>query len=75
MKTFNLKKYLEKQANYEDGRGLMQKQTRAMQLCIKSKMDSGMGGQEASQSCIEEYNKSQTNDWGTKYASNKVKKS
>ena len=68
MKTFNLNKF-QKQAFYDDGRGLVQKQTRAMMNCWKAKMDAGkMGAQEAYMSCLEEYQKSKTNDWGTKYA-------
>ena len=69
MKTsFNLSKF-KKTAFYDDGRGLVQKQTRAYMNCYKAKMDKGMSAQEAWQSCLEEYQKSATNDWGTKYAS------
>lgn len=69
MNTFNLSK-ITKQAFYDDGKGLIQKQTRAMMNCWKAKMESGkMGAQEAYMSCVEEYQKSKENDWGLKYAS------
>lgn len=69
MKTFNLSK-LQKQAFYDDARGLMQKQTRAFMNCQKAKMDAGkLSAQEAYMSCLDEYQKSKGSDWGTKYAS------
>lgn len=69
MNTFNLNK-LQKKAFYDDGRGLVQKQTRALMNCWKSKMDNGkMGAQEAYMSCLDEYQNAKNNDWGMKYAS------
>ena len=74
MKTFNLSK-MQKNAFYEDGRGLIQKQEREMMNCWKAKMDDGkMGAQESYFSCLEEYNNSHKNDWGTKYASSSKEK-
>ena len=68
MNTFNLSK-MQKEAFHDDGRGLMQKQTRCMQNCWKAKMEGKkMGAQEAYMSCLEEYQTSKSNDWGVKYA-------
>ena len=71
-KTFNLKKYLEKQAsNYSEGaQGYFLAQTRAWMNCTKIKLEAGMGAQEAWQSCLEDYEKSDgTLGWVGKYAS------
>jgi hypothetical protein len=57
-----------KKANYEDAKGLMQKQTRSMMNCYKIKMEKGIPYQEAIESCIEEFQDSNSNDWSTKYA-------
>jgi hypothetical protein len=65
--SFNLSKF-KKQANYDDGRGLIQKQTRSFQNCQKAKREKGMDASEAWFSCLEEYQNSSGNDWATKYA-------
>lgn len=71
MKTvFNLSKF-RKQAYNDDGRGLVQKQTRAFMNCYKTKMSSGKGAHDAWMSCLEEYQNSNNSDWGMKYASSK----
>jgi hypothetical protein len=54
--AFNLKKYIKK-AFYDDARGHMQGQTRAMQNCYKQQCDKKKQPQEAWNNCIEEYNK------------------
>jgi hypothetical protein len=68
MKTsFNLSKFL-KTANYEDGKGLIMKQTRCYSNCQKAKLESGMGAQEAWNSCLEEFQKSSGSEWALKYS-------
>lgn len=68
-KTFNLQKMLKK-AYYEDGRGMMQTHgQRPMMNCIKQKLDSGMGQQEASLGCIKEYQTLAGGEWKFKYSS------
>lgn len=71
--TFNLKSF-NKQAYYEDAKGLAQSESRGWMNCYKIKVESGMGPQEAINSCMEEYQKKRSNDWDFKYASNKNKK-
>ena len=73
IKTFNLSKF-RKQAFYEDGKGQVQKQTRAMMNCYRAKLSSGMSAHEAWEGCLEEYNTGDKGAWGTKYAKNDVKK-
>lgn len=63
--TFNLNKFLKK-AYYESGKGLAQGRTWGN--CQKQKLDSGMGGQEACQSCLKEYNELSGGEWKLKYA-------
>ena len=67
MKTFNLNKF-RKKAFYEDGKGQVQRQTRAMMNCYKAKLASGMSAQESWAGCLEEYNIGNKADWATKYA-------
>lgn len=74
--TFNLSKF-QKTANYDDGRGLMMKQTRCFQNCQKAKLESGMGAQKAWDSCRDEFQKSGGGEWALKYSahpSEKLKK-
>jgi len=65
--SFNLNKFLKK-AYYEDGKGLMQTQGRSWSNCSKQKMDSGMGAQEAWQTCLKEYQTLAGGEWKFKYA-------
>jgi hypothetical protein len=67
-KTFNLSKFM-KTAYYDDGKGLMQTQSRSWANCSKQKMDSGMGAQEAWQSCLKEYQTLGGGEWKFKYSS------
>lgn len=67
--TFNLKK-----ANYDGGRGLIQTQTRNWSNCQKAKMESGMGAQEAWNSCLKEYQTMSGGEWAGKYAAHESKK-
>lgn len=67
-KTFNLSEF-RKQAYYDDGKGLMQRQTRSCQNCYKAKVDKGTSPQKAWSECLSEYQKMNNNDWATKYAS------
>jgi hypothetical protein len=71
--TFNLSQF-RKKAFYDDGKGLMQKETRSCQNCYKVQLDKGLSAQKAWSTCIEEYQKTNKNDWATKYASAPVKK-
>jgi len=64
---FNLQKFL-KTAYYDDGKGLIQTQSRFWMNCQKQKMDSGMGAQKSWQSCLEEYQKLSGGEWKTKYS-------
>lgn len=68
--TFNLKTF-RKQAYYEDAKGVMQTQSRSWMNCYKIKVSSGVGAQEAINSCIEEYQTLANGDWAFKYASTK----
>lgn len=72
--TFNLRKF-EKQAYYDDGRGQVQKMSRAFMNCFKSKMEGQKtaSAHQAWMSCLDEYQDAKFNDWGTKYASTEVK--
>jgi len=65
--TFNLSKFLKK-AYYDDGKGLMQTQTRSFMNCSKQKMDSGSGAQEAFFTCLKEYQDLSGGEWKFKYA-------
>lgn len=63
-KTFNLKSFLEKKANYEGVQGYMVAETRAWQNCVRCKQAAGKGAQEAWEKCLEEYQKMQGSlDW------------
>lgn len=63
-KTFNLKNFMVKKAQYEGVQGYMIAQTRAWQNCVRCKQASGKGAQEAWEKCLEEYQKTQgTFDW------------
>jgi hypothetical protein len=67
-KIFNLKQYTIK-AFYDDDRGLMQGQTRAMQNCYKQQCDKKKQPQEAWNTCLEEYNKTEDKGkWVLNYA-------
>lgn len=57
-----------KKAYYEDGKGLMQTQSRSWMNCSKQKMDSGMGAQESWQTCLKEYQTLSGGEWKFKYA-------
>lgn len=72
--TFNLNKF-EKKAYYDDGRGQVQKMSRSFMNCFKSKMDGQKtaSAHKAWMSCLDEYQDSKYNDWGTKYAANDSK--
>lgn len=70
--SFNLKKF-KKQAFCDDGKGLIQKQTRSCMNCYKMKLDNGASAQKAWSECIAEYQKMNKNDWTTKYASVEIK--
>ena len=67
VKTFNLNQF-RKQAFYDDGKGQVQRQTRAMMNCYKAKLASGMSAQKAWEGCLTEYNTGDKADWATKYA-------
>ena len=74
---FNLKKSnLEKKAFYDGASQPVREMSRYFMNCQKAKLDSGIGAQEAWQSCLEEYQKNKSGgDWSTKYAnSNKNNK-
>ena len=72
-KTFNLKRWLEKQANYEGAQGYIRAQTRAWMNCTKLKLDAGMGAQEAWDSCCDEFQKGDKQlGWVSKYAGEDV---
>ena len=62
MITFNLNKFVKK-AFYDDGKGLMQGQTRAWMNCYRNNLKSGKGAQEAWFNCLEEYQKDSGGDW------------
>ena len=69
-KTFNLKSFLEKTANYEGAQGYMLAQTRAWMNCTKQKLASKMSPQDAWQSCLDEFQKGDKKmSWVGKYAS------
>lgn len=66
-KTFNLKSFIEKRANYEGAQGYMVAQTRAWQNCVRCKQADGDSAQEAWEKCLEEYQKTNgTTDWVAK---------
>ena len=73
MITFNLSK-MQKKANYDSGKGLVQKQTRACQNCEKYKLEQGVGAQEAKLSCLEEYQNANDGKWAAKYSSHPAEK-
>lgn len=56
-KPFNLSKF-QKNAFQDDGKELMQGQTRGFQNCFKLKMEANMNAQKAWESCHKEYSKS-----------------
>jgi hypothetical protein len=64
---FNLDNF-RKQAYYDDAKGLMQSESRAWMNCYKTKVSAGVSPQEAINSCMEEYQKKNSNDWSMKYA-------
>lgn len=66
--TFNLKKSLTKQANYDGGKGLIAPLTRAFQNCQKAKREGGLEAQAAWYSCLAEFQKHGGNEWTLKYA-------
>jgi hypothetical protein len=67
-KAFNLKKWM-RQAFYDDARGHMQSQTRAWMNCYKQKCDKKKGPQEAWNTCLEEYQKTENKGkWMLDYA-------
>ena len=63
--TFNLKQY-RKKAYYDDGKGLILPQSRAMMNCYKTKMEKGNSAHEASESCIKEFQTMK--DWVGNYS-------
>ena len=64
-KTFNLRNHMSKQAFYEDGRGLMEVQTRALQNCYKSEGNT----QEGCAKCRDKFNKSEDKGkWALEYS-------
>lgn len=65
--SFNLSKY-RKQANYDDGKGLMQQETRCFSNCQKAKREAGKGAQEAWQGCLKEFQTMKGGDWSTAYS-------
>lgn len=65
--TFNLSKF-HKKAMYDDGRGLIQQQTRCFQNCQKAKMEAGKGAQEAWQGCLKEFQTMKGGTWSTTYS-------
>ncbi len=65
--TFNLNAF-NKTAFYENGRDLMQKQSRAFNNCVKAKREKKMDAYEAYQSCLEEYQSESKGEWAKKYA-------
>lgn len=69
--TFNLQKFYRK-AYYDDGKGLVQEQTRCMMNCYKTKLDEGITPQKAFDSCLKEYQtSSKDGKWSLKYANKK----
>ena len=70
--TFNLNAF-QKTAFYQDGKGLVQKQTRSFMNCYKAKMDKGASANDAWNSCLEEYQNADSSGWNTKYAAKKEK--
>ena len=72
-KTFNLNSF-RKKAYYEDAKGLMQGQSRSWMNCYKSKVAGGMAAQKAIESCMAEYQKTNSMDWSLKHASTSDKK-
>jgi hypothetical protein len=65
--TFNLNKF-KKTAYYDDAKAIMQNQTRSMMNCYKAKLDSGMSANDALDSCLKEYQDSNSSKWSFKYA-------
>jgi hypothetical protein len=67
--TFNLKKYLEKTANYEGAQGYFLGQTRAWINCTKRHLDAGSTPNDAWNGCLDEYQKGDgCMSWVKKYA-------
>lgn len=65
--SFNLSKFLKK-AFYDDGKGLIQTQSRSWMNCSKQKRDAGKGAQEAWQECLKEYQTLAGGEWKFKYS-------
>ena len=65
---FNLQKFLKK-AFYDDGKGLIQNETRSMMNCYKQKLDSGASAHEAWFSCKDEFQTLKGGNWKFDYAS------
>jgi len=70
-KVFNLKQYVKK-AFYDDSRGYWNSQTRAWQNCYKQKCNGKVGPQDAWNSCLEEYQKTENKGkWLLDYSGSK----
>ena len=55
--SFNLKKHLEKTANYEGAQSYMVGQTRTWQNCVRLKLNAGGSAMESWQDCLDSYQK------------------
>ena len=55
--SFNLKKHLEKTANYEGAQGYFVGQTRTWQNCVRLKLNAGASATESWQDCLDSYQK------------------
>ena len=55
--SFNLKRYLEKTANYEGAQGYFVGQTRTWQNCVRLKLNAGKDAHDAWESCLKSYQK------------------
>lgn len=64
---FNLEKF-KKQAFYDGSKALIHNQTRCMQNCFKTQMETLGSAQKAWETCKDEYAKSNENDWSLKYS-------
>lgn len=65
--TFNLNNF-NKLAFYENGKDVMQKQSRAFNNCVKAKREKKMSAHEAWESCLKEFQDSGNGEWAKKYA-------
>jgi hypothetical protein len=61
---FNLRRHLQKKANYEGAQGYFVAQTRSWQNCVRRKQMDGTSAQDAWEGCLQDYQQSGNNlDW------------